>query len=306
MSDFRLGGLIAAPFTPFNPHGDLNLAMVEKQAEALVAGGVKGAFVCGTTGEGMSLTVSERMDVARRWVDVAGRTLKIIVHVGHNAQRDAIALATHACQTGAAAVAAQPPFFFKPANVEQTVEFMRPIAAAGGELPFFYYHIPSMTGVSLSMVELLNVAADRIPTFRGIKFTHGDLMDYQRCRNVMGGRFEIAWGLDEMLLGALAMGAESAVGSTYNYAAPLYLKMIAAFQRGDTPAAREASRCAVEMIAVLIKYGVLRTGKASMALAGVDCGPTRAPVVPLSPEEVAAVRRAYEAIGFFEWSRVRA
>lgn len=303
MSDFRLGGLVSAPYTAFNSNGDVDLSPVEKQVETLLNGGVKGAFVCGTTGESMSLTVAERMDVAKRWVEVAGKSLKIIVHVGHNCQRDAIELARHAQKVGAAAVAAQPPFFFKPANADQAVEFMRPIAAAAGSLPFYYYHIPSMTGVSLLMTDLLTVAADRIPNMHGIKFTHGDLMDYQRCVSLMNGRFEIAWGVDEMLLGALACGAQSAVGSTYNYSAPLYGRMIRAYRDGDMATAQRCAGNAVEMIAILLKHGVLRTGKATMKMIGVDCGPTRAPVPPLNTDEYAVVRQAYERIGFFDWAR---
>jgi N-acetylneuraminate lyase len=302
MHAFRLNGLIAAPYTPFTASGDLHLPTVEKQCLSLMSASVKGAFVCGTTGEGMSLTLDERMQVAQRWVDVAGGKLKVIVHVGHNCQRDAIALARHARQIGADAIAALPPFFFKPAGVDQVVEFMRPVAAAGGELPFFYYHIPSLTGVAISMVDLLQVGAERIPNLRGIKFTHGDLMDYLRCLQVGDGEFEIAWGVDEMLLGALAIGATSAVGSTYNYAAALYTKMIAAHQAGDVETARQCAAQSADMIAVLLKHGVLRTGKATMAMIGIDCGPTRSPVSPLNPEEIAAVHRTYDRIGFFDWA----
>ena len=76
-------GLVAAPFTAFHTDGSLNLALIEKQAASLVANGVAGAFVCGTTGEGISLTVAERMQVAERWQQVAGPQLRVIVHVGH-------------------------------------------------------------------------------------------------------------------------------------------------------------------------------------------------------------------------------
>ena len=305
MRQFKLGGIVAAPYTAFDADGALNLAAVQRQAEALVHAGVVGAFVCGTTGEGMSLTTAERMDVARRWTEVAGGRLKIVVHVGHNSQRDAVALAAHARQVDAAAVAALPPFFYKPANVEQVVEFMRPVAAAAGDLPFYYYHIPSMTGVALSMVELLRIAADRIPTLRGIKFTHGDLMEFQCCRAAAGGGFEIAWGFDEMLLGALAVGAEAAVGSTYNYAAPLYQKMIRSFHAGDHDTARACSQTAGEMVAVLLEHGVLRAGKAAMRMIGADCGPPRPPVPPLGPQSLAAVRAAFERLGVLDWAKGR-
>jgi N-acetylneuraminate lyase len=306
MSRFRLGGLIAAPYTPFDAQGELNLAIIEKQCARLLATGVKGAFVCGTTGEGMSLSLPERMEVAQRWVEVAGGKLKVIVHVGHNCQRDASALARHARQIGASAIAALPPFFFKTTTVDQVVEFMRPVAQAGGGLPFYYYHIPSMTGATISMADLLMVGGERIPHLRGIKFTHGDLMDYLRCQQMTDGEFEIAWGVDEMLLGALAIGATSAVGSTYNYAAPLYNKMIAAHQDGDAETARLCAARSADMIAVLLKHGVLRTGKATMAMIGIDCGPTRSPVPPLTQDEIATVHRTYDRMGFFDFSSDRA
>ncbi|MGB7160232.1 MAG: dihydrodipicolinate synthase family protein [Tepidisphaeraceae bacterium] len=306
MADFRLSGLIAAPYTPFNAEGDLYLDVVEEQAALLAESGVSGAFICGTTGEGLSLTSHERMEVARQWMSAGGRKLKVIVHVGHTSQREAIALARHAGQIGAAAVAALPPFFFKPTTAAQVVEFCRPIAAAAADLPFYYYNIPSMTGVSVSMVELLELASKRIPNFRGIKFTHGDMMEFQRCRALNDGEFDIAWGVDEMLLGALAIGTDAAVGSTYNYAAPLYLRMIEAFRAGDLETAQEIGRQVAEMVAVLLKHGVLRTGKATMSLVGIDCGPPRSPVAPVTREEWTAIRAAYEKIAFFEMWNGRA
>jgi N-acetylneuraminate lyase len=127
-------------------------------------------------------------------------------------------------------------------------------------------------------------------------------MEYQRCSRIADGEFDIAWGVDEMLLAALAVGADAAVGSTYNYAAPLYLKMIAAFQRGDLDTARQCAGKSVDMIAVLLKHGVLRTGKATMGLIGIDLGPTRSPVPPLVGEELNTVRRTYERLGFFDWA----
>ena len=154
------------------------------------------------------------------------------------------------------------------------------------------------------MVQFLEAAADAIPTLRGIKFTYMDLMEYQRCLHAAGGRFEIAWGVDEMLLGGLAVGAESAVGSTYNYSAPLYLKMIEAFRAGDLAKARQCSRRTVEMIAILLKYGGLRTGKAIMSMIGIDCGPPRPPVPPLTADELEDVRRSYARLGFFEDANV--
>src|SRR5688500_3533376 len=102
----KLKGLIAAPHTPFHEDGSLNLEMIPKQAAWLAKNGVLGAFICGTTGEGSSLTTEERLAVANRWVQSAPATLKVIVHAGHNSLEEAKGIAAHAEQIGAHAVAA--------------------------------------------------------------------------------------------------------------------------------------------------------------------------------------------------------
>jgi len=301
-SAFRLAGIIAAPHTPLRADGDLNLPVIEKQAALLIDNGISAAFICGTTGEGMSLTIAERMQVAQRWTDVCRTApLGVIVHTGHNSLRDAAGLAAHAQQVGASATSALPPMYFKPANVEQTVNCAAIAAAAAPDLPFYYYHIPGLTGVNVSMVEFLRQAHGRIANLRGIKFTHPDLMEYQRCRMHADERdLQIAWGVDEMLLGALAVGAQAAVGSTYNYTAQLYHRIIRAFEAGDLTTARGASERSVELIAVLLRFGGVRTGKAIMNMIGVDVGPPRPPLTPLTADEVNAVREAYERLDFFE------
>lgn len=290
MQNQLIQDLVAAPFSPFTPDGRLNLRVVERQAVSLVEQGVHGAFVCGTTGESMSLTTEERMRLAQRWTEVAGSSLNVIVHVGHNCLQDAVAQAKHAARIGAAAVGAMPPMFFKPNRVDDVVEFCAYIAAAAEPLPFYYYHIPSMTGVTISMVDLINRAAEVIPTFRGVKYTHNDLLEYRRCLLLAADRFEVPWGSDELLYPALLLGARGAVGSTYNYAASLYRDMMRAFQSNDRAAGLVAFDRVQMLIRPLLRYGPIRGGKAIMAVLGVDCGPARAPFQPLSETEMQQIR----------------
>jgi N-acetylneuraminate lyase len=110
-----------------------------------------------------------------------------------------------------------------------------------------------------------------------------------------------------MLLSGLVVGAHGAVGSTYNFAAPLYNRIIAAFKRGDINEARRLQGLSVKMIQPLNKHGSLNSNspslKAMMKLVGLDCGPMRLPQIALSPDKVGALRRDMEEIGFFEWGR---
>jgi len=296
----RLRGLTPAPFTPMRDDGSIHLDAIDVYAELLVRNGIGAAFVCGTTGEGMSMSVQERSDVAQRWVDVAPEGFRVIVHVGHTSQADCKALADHARRIGAWGVGAMGPCFFRPAGVGDLVDFCADVAAAAGELPFYYYHIPSMTGVSFPMVEFLEAAGGRIPNLAGIKYTWEDLMDFELCRAVDGGRFDILFGRDEILLCGLALGARGAIGSTFSFAAPLYRRIIDAFGAGDLATARAEQRRSMEMIRALCKPpgAALVTGKAIMKRIGVDCGPVRSPVRNLSDEELSDLNAALDRVGF--------
>lgn len=294
----RITGLVAAPFTPLNADGSVNLPLIKQQGAALTANKVSGAFVCGTTGEGMSLTMDERLQVAERWVAVTPPALRVIVHVGHHAVAESRALAAHAERIKAHAFATLGPTFFPIATAEQLVDYCAPIAEAAPSLPFYYYHMPSLARADVPMIDFLKVASRRIPNLAGVKFTNENLMDYARCLEFEEGRFNLLFGRDEILLAALALGAAGAVGSTYNYMAPVYHRVIDAFNEGDLKTARRFQALAVRIIAVMSRRGGLPAAKAMMKMIGLDCGPVRAPLTNLSAETLVAFTRELEQAGF--------
>lgn len=297
----RFRGLIAAPFTPFRPDRSVNLDVIPAYARLLRENGVTAAFICGTTGEGLSLTQRERMDVAEAWMKVADDRLRVIVHVGSTCLADARELTQHAAKIGAAATGAIAPCFFKPRNTEELVQCCADIASAAPKLPFYYYNIPSMTGVNLKVTPFLAIAKDRIPSLAGVKYTYEDLADYQECQQFDHGRYDLLFGRDELLLEGIGLGAEGAVGSTYNYAAPLYTKVIEALKAGDQATARRYQDKAIKMIEVCASVGVTHQAatKSLMAWLGVDCGPMRLPVTTINAAQSADLRRKLEEIDFF-------
>jgi len=302
MMKFPLSGLVAATHSPFHADGSLNLTMVETQAAHLLANGVKWAFICGSTGESHSLSLLERGALATRWMEVArGSELKVIVHVGANCLADARALATQAQSLGAAAVSALAPSYFKPRTVATLVECCADIAGAAPELPFFYYDIPSLTGFTMPLPEFLAQARECIPNLAGVKFSNPDLMMFQQCLRFDGGAFAIPWGCDEYLLAAVVLGATGAVGSTYNFAAPIYQRLLRAYAAGDLAAARDEQFRSVQLVATLARRGFMGAAKATMKMLGVDVGPARLPNGSLNEEERAGLRSDLEKLGFFGW-----
>jgi N-acetylneuraminate lyase len=301
-SPHPLHGLVAATHTPFHADGSLHLAAIERQAEHLLANRVATAFVGGSTGESHSLSLSERLALARRWSEVArGTALRVVVHVGSNCLADAKTMAAQAEQSGAVAISALAPSYFKPRSLDALVACVAEIAGAAPATPFYFYDIPALTGVQWSMPDFLDRARDRIATLAGIKFTNPDLMAYQLCLRADAGSWDVPFGCDEFLLAALAFGARGAVGSSYNLAAPVYHRLIAAFERGDLEAARDEQFRSVRLIRLLAGFGYMGAAKAVMQMLAVDVGSPRLPNESLTAEQARQLRGQLESLGYFDW-----
>ena len=289
--------LYAAPLTPFDAEGALQLCTIEKQAAHLESNGVGGAFVCGTTGECASLSTSERRQIAARWCDVAASP--VIVHVGHNNLNEARELAAHAQQIGAAGIAATAPFYFRTPDAVSTARWCAQIAQAAPDVPFYYYHIPGMTGVDFAVAPFLAIAREQIPTFRGIKFSHGNLFDLGVCLD-LAGDLTLFSGSDENLLAVLAMGGRGAVGSSYNLLAPLFVRLIENFDAGDLNAARAEQARARKFVTLMNQSGGIAALKATMKMVGIDCGPCRAPLQNLDDAQKRALCERLNELGFID------
>lgn len=303
MGQFQLRGLVAATFTPFQADGALNLRRIKPVIDAVIAQGATGLYVCGSTGEGPLLTTAERLRVAEASVRAAAGRVPVVIQVGHNSLAEARAIAAHAQQIGADAISATPPGYFKPDSMENFIACIGQVAGGAPKLPFYYYHIPVLSGVRFDMVEFLRLGGPRIPTLRGIKFSDATLHEMLACVEFDGGRFDILFGIDEMLLAGLAFGARGAVGSTYNFAAPLYRRIIAAFERGDLAEARRLQSHSAEMVRIILGNGGRGGLKAAMALIGADCGASRLPTVTCTAAQREKMKAELTARGFFEWLR---
>ena len=295
----QLKGMVAAAFTPMTADGNVNLPAIDAYADWIATSQLEGIFVCGTTGESLSLTTEERKSILEKWIKAADHRYKVIAHVGSNSLMEAIDLAHHAVEQGADAIAAMAPSFFKPGSVKELIDFFTPIAHAAEELPFYYYNMPSMTGISLSVAEFLHEGKKVMPTLVGCKFTHNNLMEMGECLALDNGAFEILHGYDEILITGLAFGATAGVGSTYNYLPEVYRGIFKAMEEGDIRKARELQMRSIDIVKIIIKYGGgVRGGKAIMNLIGIDCGPCRLPIPPVSEEEYVQLRKDLIEFGF--------
>ncbi|BCX46171.1 dihydrodipicolinate synthase/N-acetylneuraminate lyase [Haloferula helveola] len=286
---FQLNGLVAATHTPFHPDGSLASEVVPVQAAHLAEQGIRSVFITGSTGEAHSLTRDERLAMFTAWAKAGPEhDIKVVAHVGSNCIEDAKAFAAAAADLGLDAISALAPSYYKPASIEDLVECCGAIASAAPSLPFYYYDIPVLTGVRFPMSDFLKSATGQIPNLVGIKFTNDDLDEFQVARSV--GDFDLPWGIDEKLLDALQTGATGAVGSSYNFAAPLYRDLIDAYEAGDIDTARKLQQQAIDLIDTLAAIGYLGAAKAVMGWQGVPVGPARLPISNPTPAQLDALR----------------
>ena len=297
----KIIGLIDAPFTPFHENGEVNLEPIGAYAAMLAKNGLKGVFINGSSGEGYMLTEEERMQLAERWMEVAPKDFKVIVHVGSCCVKASRMLAAHAQKIGAWGIGAMAPPFPKIGRIEELVEYCEEIASGAPGLPFYYYHIPAFNGAFLPMVELLKAVDGRIPNFAGIKYTFESIYEYNQCRLYKDGKFDMLHGQDETILPSLAMGgAQGGIGGTTNYNGRCLTGIIEAWKAGDIDKARKLQNFAQEDINVICHYrGNIVGGKRIMKLMGLDLGKNRTPFQNMTDEEEARMKAELEAIDFF-------
>uniref|UniRef100_A0A8C2BWD0 N-acetylneuraminate lyase n=1 Tax=Cyprinus carpio TaxID=7962 RepID=A0A8C2BWD0_CYPCA len=204
----KLTGLVAATFTPLTAEGEINLSVIGPYIDYLIEKqNVKSVFINGTTGEGCSLTVDERKQLAAAWCQHGKDKLEqVIVHVGCMSIKDSQELAQHAASIGADGIAVISPSYFKPVNADALRLFIKEVSTFAPDLPMYYYHIPSMTGVAFDAADVLNGIEQVIPSFQGVKYTGTDLRDLGQCVCYsQSHNWSVLFGVDEQLLGALVL-----------------------------------------------------------------------------------------------------
>ena len=293
----KLKGLIVAPFTGFTAEGEVDISVVSRQQKFYKDNGIIGAFVCGTTGEGSSLSMEEKKALFREWARYRSDNFAIIGFIGGTSVKDAQELTAFAAACGLDAVAMTAPYYQKASNVHELALTLAEVASAAPDLPFFYYHIPILTHVEIPIIDLLREVDGLIPNFAGVKYTFENLMDYQLCLEYGDRKYDILFGRDEMMLPALSIGGAGFVGSTYGYSAPVYLALMDAFRKGDLEQAAALQYATNRLITLLGKYGN-GTGKAFMKAAGLDLGPCRHPLTTLPEDRYACFLEELKALDF--------
>ena len=267
----------SALITPTRADESVNYEALEELVKRQIQDGAEGFYCCGSSGEGLLLTLEERKKVLEHTLKAAGGRAPVIAHVGTLRTADVIDLARHALSAGALAVSMIPPYYYR-FSMDEIIGYYEDVIRAVPDAPVIIYNIPQFTGVEFSkdnaarLLESGNIV--------GIKHTSANLYSLERMGQAFPG-IALLNGFDEQFLGALSMGACATVGTTVNLFAPLFQKVRAAFRRGDMAEALSWQRAVNLRVEAALKVGIFNAMKYGWTLRGVDCGCCRAPFRPL-------------------------
>ena len=265
MTDASLSGVYPAIVTPLTADGKISIDVTEKLLARLLAAGVDGVYVAGSTGEGMRLSLSSREALVDCLSDSLPPGKKLLVHVGAPQVEDAIRLAIHAAKAGAHAISSLPP----QGEFPQVRDYYK-ILAERSPLPLIVYYFPEVCpGVFQKPEELEEICA--LPNISAVKFTDYNLFLLERLTTL---GMLVYNGRDEVLVAGLLMGAHGGIGSTYNLTPELYVALYRHTLQGEWEQARRTQKIINQLIAVLTKYPFLPALKAALSNVGFECGPT--------------------------------
>ena len=297
-----MNGLIAATYAPMNKDTSLNLDVIPQYGQFLKNNKVNGAFVNGSTGDFASLTLQERKEIITAWAQNKPKDFFVVDHVGHSSLKIAKELAKNSSDK-ANAIAALAPYYFRLGDINKLVEYCKEIASCAPNTPFYYYHIPVLTGANFSMKRFLELATPQIPNLAGIKFTNNDLIDYKYSKDFDNGSQNILFGFDEIFLSSLPFGADGWVGSTYNHLAPLYHSILEAFNNNDHELAARLQKKSMKFVDVLnAKGGFNGAAKSFMQVLGIDCGPSRFPHATLTAQKLKQAEKELTDLGIINYT----
>lgn len=296
--------ILPAVFTPMFDDGSVHYLQISALYQRCVDSGFNGIFLNGTTGECMSLSTLERKKLVEAWIACRKENnnpgFKIFVHVGSANLYEASDMAEHAQEKGADGIAMVPTFYFRPKTLADLIDQCKYVASAAPQTPFYYYNIPSMTGVNFPLVSFVEEAAREIPTFAGLKNSFNDLVDYQGCLHQTKGDYTLYWGSDEVFMMVYAGGNRHYVGSTYNYMGDIYFRMLDAYHASNFEKLTTLEAEATRIYKILNDYNSLIAGKEIMRHIGVDCGPVRKPLKSLKAAESAIMLQRLRKTSFFD------
>lgn len=281
-------GVIPAFYACYDEAGNVSPERTRMFAEYLLGKGVKGLYVCGSSGECIYQSKEERKLILENVMQAVGGKMTIIAHVACNNTADSVELAAHAEKMGVDAIASIPPIYFHLPDYA-IADYWNTISEAAPNTDFIIYNIPQLAGVALNMGLYKKMLEN--PRVIGVKNSSMPVQDIQMFKDVKGDDSVVFNGPDEQFAGGRMMGADAGIGGTYAVMPELFLAVDEAVRKGDFARAKEIQYKIDRIIYKMCEcrgnlYAVM---KEILRGRGVDIGGVRKPLPDIVPEDRAAI-----------------
>lgn len=281
-------GVIPAFYACYDEEGNVSPERTRMFAQYLMEKGVKGLYVCGSSGECIYQSKEERKLILENVMEAVGGKMTIIAHVACNNTADSMELAAHAEKMGVDAIASIPPIYFHLPDYA-IADYWNAISEAAPNTDFIIYNIPQLAGVALNMGLYKKMLEN--PRVIGVKNSSMPVQDIQMFKDVKGDDSVVFNGPDEQFAGGRIMGADAGIGGTYAVMPELFLAVDKAVREGDFARAKDIQYKIDRIIYKMCEcrgnlYAVM---KEILRGRGIDIGGVRKPLPDIVPEDRAAI-----------------
>ncbi len=287
--DNKLNGFWVAAVTPFDADNHFQPAMMHKLMDKTIAEGASGFLIGGSSAECPMLTHAERVEGLEAAASYAHRAdTKLMGSVAAMSTCEAVEYAKTAEKLGYDAMISTVPYYYK-FSMKQIADYMRALRSAA-DLPLYLYNFPGNTGVELNLNDPDIRAILKDGTLAGVKQTSLNLHQIERFKAI-NPELTVFGGFDEVYLGARILGADGAIGSTFNFTLPLFTKIEAAYQARDIETAQALQHRANNIMEALVSCSLFPSIKHILKTQGIDCGLCREPFPVLTDAQKALIER---------------
>ena len=283
----KLKVIYSALVTPFNEDESLNEEAIRKLVEFELGNGVEGFYCCGSSGEGLLLSLEERKRVLEVVLDEVRGRVPVISHIGTVATKDVVELAKHALNAGADAVSMIPPYYYN-FSMDEIVDYYLDVVNEVPDIPVIVYNIPQFTGVSFNRDNAGRLLEN--DHVIGIKHTSTDLFGLERMKNDFPDKVYLN-GFDEIFLSGLVAGANAAIGTTVNLYPKTFRRLMDLYEENRIEEAQKVQSLINHRVKEMVSVGIFSAVKYMFMKQGIDCGTCRRPFAKLNDQQKARLDR---------------
>jgi 4-hydroxy-tetrahydrodipicolinate synthase len=291
----KIEGIITALLTPFTKEGNIDEEALRELVEFQVKSGIHGLYPCGTVGEGPTMSIEQRKQVAEIVVDQVKGRIPVIVHVGAINTTMTVELAEHAEKIGADAIGCVTPYYYT-LDDEAIIEHYKQVANAV-HIPIFIYNIPHRTTINITPDLMVKLA--KLPNVVGVKDSSRNFIQLCEYIEKLGENFSIICGSDAYVIPALFMGAKGSISAISNVFPELFTESYNAYKKADYQKAVRLQR-KINAVRRALEKPTIIVLKEALRMRGFKAGTVKNPLRPMTEKEIAKLRDSLKELGLIK------